>query len=104
MALPLYLALNNRFRAMMWSFLFGGISQPLGAGVAAAWFKIAGREGHKPGEEVYGCMFAITAGIMAFVALQLFVEGLGQNHNRGLCIAFAIVGMAIMGISNALTS
>jgi zinc transporter, ZIP family len=104
MALPLYLALNSRLRAMFWASLLGGVSQPLGAGIAAAWFKIAGTEGHKPGEAVYGCMFGITAGIMVSVALQLFVESLSLNHNRNLCIAFAFFGMAIMGASNALTS
>ncbi|KAE9367787.1 Zip-domain-containing protein [Stipitochalara longipes BDJ] len=104
MALPLYLALRSRMRAMFWSSLLGGISQPLGAGTAAAWFKIAGTKGHKPGEAVYGGMFAITAGIMVSVALQLFVEALSLNHNRNLCIAFAFFGMTIMGMSNALTS
>ena len=97
MALPLYLALGSRLRAMLWASLLGGISQPFGAGIAALWFKIAGSEGHKPGTAVYGCMFAITAGIMASVALQLFVESLTLNHSRNLCIAFAFIGMAIMG-------
>jgi ZIP family zinc transporter len=104
LALPLFLALHSRFRAMFWASLLGGVSQPLGAGIAAAWFKIAGEKGHKPGTAVYGCMFAITAGIMASVALQLFVESLSLNHNRNLCIAFGFIGMAIMGASNALTS
>jgi ZIP family zinc transporter len=104
LALPLFLALNSRLRAMFWASLLGGVSQPLGAGIAAAWFKIAGREGHAPGHAVYGTMFAITAGIMTSVALQLFVEGLSLNHNRNLCIAFGFIGMGIMGTSNALTS
>ena len=104
MALPLFLALGSRFRAMFWASLLGGISQPLGAGVAAAWFKIAGEEGHKPGTAVYGCMFGVTAGIMASVALQLFVESLALTHNRNICILFAFLGMVIMGVGNALTS
>jgi ZIP family zinc transporter len=104
MALPLYLALGSRVRAMFWASLLGGVSQPLGAGIAAAWFKIAGHYQEKPGSALYGCMFAVTAGIMASVALQLFVESLSLNHNRNLCIAFAFIGMAIMGVSNALTS
>ena len=104
MALPLYLALRSRMRAMFWSSLLGGISQPLGAGTAAVWFKIAGAKDHKPGEAMYGGMFAITAGIMVSVALQLFVEALSLNHNRNLCIAFAFLGMSIMGLANALTA
>ncbi|ESZ90325.1 hypothetical protein SBOR_9295 [Sclerotinia borealis F-4128] len=104
MALPLYLALGSRPRAILWSSLFGGVSQPAGAAIAAAWFSIAGREGHTPNIVVYGCMFGVTAGIMASVALHLFAECLGLNHNRSLCISFAFIGMALMGMSNALTS
>ena len=104
MALPLYLALENRLKAMLWSSLLGGISQPLGAGVAALWFHLAGNSGRAPGETAYGCMFGITSGIMASVALQLFSESLGLTHNRDLCIAFAFIGMAILGISFALTA
>jgi zinc transporter, ZIP family len=103
LSLPLFLALHSKFRPMFWATLLG-VSQPLGAGIAAARFKIAGHEGHKPGSAVYGIMFAVTAGIMASVALHLFVESLSLTHNRQLCIAFGFVGMAIMGMSNALTS
>ena len=104
MALPLYLAINSRWKAMFWSSLLGGVSQPLGAGVAALWFKIAGRGNAAPGDTVYGCMFAITAGIMASVALQLFSESLNLTHNRNTCAAFAFLGMGILGFSFALTA
>ena len=104
MALPLYLALGSRWKAMFWSSLLGGISQPLGAGVAALWFHVAGRGDMAPGERVYGCMFAATAGVMTSVALQLFSESLSLTHNRNLCIAFAFIGMAILGFSFALTA
>lgn len=104
LALPLYLALNSRPKAMFWSFILGGCSQPLGAGVAAIWFKIAGNGSMAPGEGVYGAMFAITAGIMASVALQLFSESMDLTHNRGLCMIFAFIGMGILGVSSALTA
>lgn len=107
MALPLYLALGSRTKAMFWSSLLGGVSQPLGAGVAAAWFSIAGHQGDDddgPGFAVYGCMFAVTAGIMTSVALQLFVEGLGMCHRKQLCIGCAFLGMSVLAMSNALTA
>lgn len=104
MALPLYLALGSRWKSMFWSSLLGGVTQPLGAGVAALWFKIAGRSDMAPGDTVYGCMFAITAGVMASVALQIFSESLSLTHNRNLCIAFAFIGMGILGVSFALTA
>lgn len=104
MALPLYLAINSRWKAVFWSSLLGGASQPLGAGIAALWFKATGNGANAPGETAYGCMFAITAGIMASVALQLFSESLTMTHNRNLCIGFAFLGMAILGFSFALTA
>jgi ZIP family zinc transporter len=102
LALLLYLALHSRAQALIWSFLLGSISQPVGAAIAVAWLEIAGRDGGMPGEGVYGCLFAVTAGIMTSVALTLFLEAISLNHNRNLCIAFGFTGMTVMGISNAL--
>lgn len=102
LALPLFLALGSRPQALLWSFLLGSVSQPLGAAIAVSWFEIAGRDGRVPGEGVYGCMFAVTAGIMTSVALTLLLEAISLNHNRNLCIAFGFTGMAMMGVSNAL--
>ena len=104
MALPLYLALGSRLKAIFWSSLLGGLSQPLGAGVAAIWFCLAGHTDMAPGERVYGCMFAVTAGIMASVALQLYSESLALTHNRTICTTFAFVGIGILGLSFALTA
>ncbi|KAF2852639.1 Zinc/iron permease [Plenodomus tracheiphilus IPT5] len=107
LALPLYLAINSRWKAMLWSTLLGGVSQPLGAGVAALWFRVAGRgQGGDdgPGEVVYGCMFAGTAGIMAMVSLQLLGESLDLTHSRRLCFVSAFAGMGILGLSSALTA
>jgi ZIP family zinc transporter len=106
LALPLYLALNSRLKAIIIASLLGGLSQPAGAGVAAAWFKLGdiGNGSMLPGDRVYGCMFAVTSGIMTSVALQLFSESLGLGHNRNLCMLFAFVGMGILGVSFALTA
>lgn len=104
MALPLYLAINNRLKAMVISFVLGGLSQPLGAGVAALWFKLAGKHGWTPNEAGYGAMFAVTAGIMASVALQLFAESLDLTHSKHLCMIGAFTGMFILGCSSALTA
>lgn len=108
MALPLYLAINSRWKAMFWSALLGGVSQPLGAGVAALWFNLAGRgkdsTDKEPGDVVYGCMFAVTAGVMTMVSLQLLGESLEITHSRRLCFASAFAGMGILGLSSALTA
>ncbi|KAJ5990663.1 hypothetical protein N7522_010870 [Penicillium canescens] len=108
MALPLYLALNSRWKAMFWSSLLGGISQPAGAGIAALWIWSTGQRGSGdatgPSWGIYGGMFAATAGVMTSVALQLFSEGLGLTHRRSMGIGFAVAGMGLMGLSFALTA
>lgn len=101
MALPLYMALGSRWRAMTWAALLGGLSQPFGALIAVLWFSLAKRTDIAPNGVAYACLFAITAGIMVSVALQLFVESLSFNHNSNLCIFFAFLGMAMLGLSNA---
>ncbi|OAR00069.1 hypothetical protein LLEC1_07712 [Akanthomyces lecanii] len=102
MCLPLYMALGSRWKAMAWSALLGGMSQPFGAGIAALWFKLANKTNMQPNAVAYACLFAATSGIMVSVALQLFVEGLSLNHNRNLCMFFGFLGMAILGLSNAM--
>ncbi|KPM36739.1 hypothetical protein AK830_g9810 [Neonectria ditissima] len=102
LCLPLYMALGSRWRAIAWSAVLGGLSQPFGAGIAAIWFKLASRTHMAPNAVAYACLFAITAGIMVSVALQLFVESLSLNHNRNLCIFFGFLGMVLLGVSNAL--
>lgn len=101
MALPLYMALGSRWRAMAWSALLGGLSQPFGAAIAVLWFKVANKTNMTPDAVAYACLFAITSGIMVSVALQLFVESLTLTHNRNLCIFFGFLGMALLGLSNA---
>jgi ZIP family zinc transporter len=102
MCLPLYMALGSRWRAMAWSAVLGGLSQPLGAAIAVLWFKLARKTHMAPNAVAYACLFAATSGIMVSVALQLFVEGLSLNHNRNLCMFFGFLGMALLGFSNAL--
>ncbi|KAJ5921125.1 hypothetical protein N7466_009451 [Penicillium verhagenii] len=107
MALPLYLALGSRWKAMFWSSLLGGISQPAGAGLAALWIWTSGHTGNDtmgPSWGVYGGMFAATAGVMTSVALSLFSEGLALTHHRSMGIGFAVAGMGMMGVSFALTA
>ncbi|CRG90543.1 Zinc-regulated transporter 3 [Talaromyces islandicus] len=109
LALPLFLAFRSRTKAIVWASLLGGFSQPAGAGLAALWIWLTERH-RDPSETegaswgVYGGMFAITAGIMTSVGLQLFSEGLCLTHNRNICIGSAIAGMGLLGVSFALTA
>lgn len=111
MALPLYMAIGSRLKAIAVSSVLGGLTQPLGASIGwlvIKWFGSGDSDGGNGGEDVgidftaYAVLFAATAGIMASVALQLFVESLSLNHNRNLSMTFAFLGMVLLGVSNAI--
>jgi len=108
LALPIFLATSSRLRALLYSIVLGGASQPLGAGIAALWLHIAEKDRGSQNEtdkqqQVYGIMFAITSGIMTSVAVSLFQEGQELGHNKGLAVTFVFIGMGILGFSSALT-
>ncbi|KAJ4416437.1 Zinc transporter [Gnomoniopsis sp. IMI 355080] len=108
MALPLYMAIGSRLKAVAVSSLLGGFTQPLGATIGWLVIKWFGSGSGGGGEDLgidftaYAVLFAATAGIMASVALQLFVESLSLNHNRNLSMTFAFLGMVLLGVSNAI--
>jgi ZIP family zinc transporter len=104
MAMPLHFALGSKKKAFWIASIIGGLSQPAGAGIAAAWFKIAGKSGGSPSETFYGGMFAATSGIMASVAISLFTDSLDHANNKNLCTGCAFLGIIIMGAAHALTA
>lgn len=100
MSLPLFLAVQSRPKAILWASLLGGLAQPAGATVA--WLGIRGRANIDTA--VYGALFAVTAGIMCSVGLQLFTQAVLIHHGGRLAFVCAFAGMAILGISSALTA
>ncbi|PWW71856.1 Zinc/iron permease [Tuber magnatum] len=98
MSLPLYLALKSRTYAILWASLLGGLSQPLGAGVAALGLLHGGGEvaGHEWG---YGVLFAVTSGIMCSVGLQLFSQAVGLHHGGRVPFVWGFLGMGVVGAS-----
>lgn len=106
LALPIYLATSSRLKALLYSFTLGGFSQPIGAGIAAAWLAIAerGKGDYAPSEGVYGGLFAATAGILANVAVNLLSQSFELSHSKGLCMFFVFLGMGVLGVSSALTA
>ncbi|KAI5304002.1 hypothetical protein KEM56_006966 [Ascosphaera pollenicola] len=110
MALPLYLALQSRFKAMIWACILGGLSQPLGALLAAIWLYDSGNIGGKHQDDsahgktalVYGALFSVTSGIMTYVGLQLYTEATSLTHSSAICVRFALTGMVLLGLGQAL--
>ena len=107
MSLPLFLALKSRVLAMFWASLLGGLSQPVGALCAYLWFRSTrdedGNEDVESRDVAYGVLFAVTAGIMCNVALQLYGQAVGIYHSQRLPMVCAFVGMGVLGVSFAMT-
>ncbi|RPB18482.1 hypothetical protein L211DRAFT_75980 [Terfezia boudieri ATCC MYA-4762] len=107
-SLPLFLASKSRALAMTWACLLGGLSQPAGALCAYLWFRSTrdgdGNEDVGSRDVVYGVLFAITAGIMCNVALQLYGQAVGIYHSQRLPMVCAFVGMGVLGMSFAMTA
>ena len=69
MALPLFLAMQSRTKAVIWASLLGGLSQP--AGAVIAWLTIRGRD-YDLNTAAYGILFSITCTCNSF-PLQLSI-------------------------------
>lgn len=100
MSLPLFLALKSRKAAILWASVLGGLSQPAGALCAHLWLR--SHEGGPPSPTIYGILFAITAGIMSNVALQLYGQAVSAYHNHRVPMVFAFMGMGVLGLSFAI--
>lgn len=98
MSLPLFLALQSRWKAILTASLLGGLSQPLGA--LAAMLCLT--PGKSQSGTVYGVLFALTAGIMSSVGVQLYGQAVSIHHSNRLCLFFGFLGMGILGLSYAM--
>jgi len=100
MSLPLFLALKSRKTAILWASVLGGLSQPIGALCAHLWFM--SHKGGPPSPDIYGILFAITAGMMSNVALQLYGQAVSVYHHHRVPMVLAFIGMGVMGMSFAI--
>ena len=100
MSLSLYMALRSRFKAVLWASLIGCGSQPLGAAMAIVWFQAVG----DAREDLYGGLFAVTAGVMISLAFSLFSEALVLTLRSEWCSWFVFLGMAVLSSTFAWTT
>lgn len=100
MSLSLYMALRSRTKAVLWALLIGCGSQPLGAAMAIVWFKTVG----DARKDLYGGLFAVTAGVMISLAFSLYSEALVLTLRSAWCSWFVFLGMAILSGTFASTT
>ena len=92
-AIPVYYATGNRWKAFGWAFL-SGISEPIGAGLG--WLILK----DKMTDLVYGILFGMVAGMMVIITLQeLIPTAVRYDPADKVTTNSIIFGMAVMALS-----
>jgi len=91
-AAPVYAATNSRSKAFWWSFL-SGVSEPVGAGLAA----LVLLPFLTPA--VLGWVMSAVAGIMVAISLDELLPAAREYHTEHMPILGIITGMAVMSLS-----
>ncbi|KAH3670270.1 hypothetical protein WICMUC_004923 [Wickerhamomyces mucosus] len=101
MALPLYLALNSKFKAFLITFFLGGLSQPIGALVAHLILRDEKLD-EQQSSYIFGILIAITSGFLTIISLQLFTSSIGFGGSPNVVIIWCLLGMIIILSSGSL--
>lgn len=102
-AFPLYLSLRKRFAAFAIAALLGGLSQPLGAGIAQLFFRKKFANGDGLPAFTFGILISFTAGFMSIIGLQMYGTGVAFGGKQYVTLPCAFLGVAIVGLSTVLT-
>jgi len=92
-AMPIYYATGNKWKAFFWS-LLSGVTEPIGG--------IAGYAALQPvfTDVVYGCVFSMVGGMMVFIVCHELLPAAHRYLNNGnLTTAWLVAGMMIMAMS-----
>lgn len=99
-AFPLYLAIGNRALSIGAAILLGGCSQPVGAVLAWGLFK---SEVSRDANMTFGLLVAVTSGFLSIIGLQMYGASITYGGKQSITLAFAFLGIAIIGLSYCLT-
>lgn len=92
-AIPVYYATGNRWKAFGWA-LLSGVSEPIGAGLG--WIVLK----DNMSETVYGILFGVVAGMMINITIhELIPTAVRYDPADKITTNSIIVGMAIMALS-----
>ncbi|CAM9556702.1 unnamed protein product [Choristocarpus tenellus] len=95
-AIPVYYATGNRWKAFGWA-LISGISEPIGAGLG--WLILK----NIMTETVYGILFGVVAGMMINICIhELIPTAVRYDPADKVTTNSIIVGMAVMALSLSL--
>lgn len=97
-AMPIYYATGNRWKAFMWGIL-SGVSEPLGALIG--WVIL----GSSFSGNTYGILFGLVAGIMVFIAVDELLPTAHRYDPEGKYVTYSVfAGMFVLSLSLILFS
>jgi len=92
-ALPVYYATGNRWKAFWWGAL-SGITEPIGA--FFGWLVFA----NSFNEMVYGLMFGLVGGMMVMISFRELLPTANRFDPKDTVVSYsAVVGMLVMAVS-----
>lgn len=102
MTLPIYIALNSRWKALLISGSLGGAAQPLGAFLGWLLFKGNMDMNNQFNCFLLGALMALTSGFLTFISLQMFASSIGFGGKQDKVIYWAFCGIGLILLSNLL--
>lgn len=95
-ALPIYYATGNRWKAFMWGCL-SGLSEPVAA--LLGWLVLA----KAMGENVYAILFGLVSGMMVIISLKELIPTAHRYDPEDTVVTYSVIGgMVIIALSLAL--
>ena len=92
-ALPIYYATGNRWKAFLWGCL-SGLSEPIAA--LLGWLVLA----NVITDDAYGILFGLVSGMMVMISLKELIPTAHRYDPEDTVVTYSmIVGMAVMGLS-----
>lgn len=92
-ALPIYYATGNRWKAFMWACI-SGISEPIGA--LLGWLVLA----NTMSDDLYAVLFGLVGGMMVIISMKELLPTAHRYDPEDTVVTYSlIVGMVIMAVS-----
>lgn len=103
MALPIYISLNSRLKAIALAGVMGGCAQPLGALLGSIVFSRRSSVENGSNENLlFGCLISVTAGFLSIIGFQMFASAMGFGGQQKKVLIWTVVGISLISVSYVL--
>ncbi|QPG74727.1 hypothetical protein FOA43_002060 [Brettanomyces nanus] len=103
MTLPIYLALDSRWKALLISGSLGGMAQPIGALIGYFLFRHNGVDVDDPfSMMLIGCLMALTSGFLTYIGLQMLTSAVSFGGRQETVLKWTISGVCLIFFTNVL--